>query len=102
MQSTFLIAIKETTYLYRFETNTIETLYSLETQRKRQRHRQREKQDPCREPHVGINPRTLGPRPEPKAVAQPLSHPGIPLKEFLYGKVDLQDPMGWAKVAFCP
>ena len=24
------------------------------------------------------------------------------LKEFLYGKVDLQDPGGRAKVAFCP
>ena len=28
--------------------------------RERQRHRQREKQAPCREPDVGLNPRTLG------------------------------------------
>ena len=32
----------------------------------------------CREPHVGLNPRTPGSRPEPKADAQPLSHPGVP------------------------
>ena len=30
------------------------------------------------EPDVGLDPRTLGSRPEPKAYAQPLSHPGIP------------------------
>ena len=35
------------------------------------RHRQREKQAPCREPDVGS-------RPEPKADAQLLSHPGVP------------------------
>ena len=31
----------------------------------------------------GTNPRTLGSRPEPKADAQPLSHPGIPENYFL-------------------
>lgn len=25
----------------------------------------------------------------------------MPLKEFLYVKVDIQDPGGWAKIAFC-
>ena len=44
----------------------------------RQRHRQREKQAPCREPDVGLDPRTQGSRPGPKAGAKPLSHPGIP------------------------
>ena len=29
-------------------------------------------------PDVGLDPRTLGSRPEPKADAQPLSHPGAP------------------------
>ena len=53
----------------------------------RQRHRQREKQAPSREPDVKLDPRTPGSRPEPKADAQPLSHPGIPesyqiFKEF--------------------
>ena len=33
----------------------------------RQRHRQREKQVPYREPDVGLNLRTLGLQPEPKA-----------------------------------
>ena len=49
-----------------------------ERERERQRLRQREKQAPCREPDVGLNPRTLGSRSELKADAQPLSHPGIP------------------------
>ena len=40
-----------------------------------QRHRQREKQAPCREPDAGLYPRILGSLPEPKADAQPLSHP---------------------------
>ena len=47
--------------------------------RERQRHRLREKQDPCREPDVGLDPRTPGSRPELKADAPPLSHPGIVL-----------------------
>ena len=44
----------------------------------RQRHRQREKQAYCREPDAGLDPRTPGSRPEPKADAQPLSHAGAP------------------------
>ena len=35
-------------------------------------------QGPGREPNVGLNPRTLGSRPELKADAQPLSQPGVP------------------------
>ena len=50
----------------------------------RRRHRQREKQTPCREPDVGLDPRTPGSRPEPKVDAQPLSHPGIPHFSFLF------------------
>ena len=38
---------------------------------------QGKKQAPCREPYVGLDPVTPGSRPEPKADAQPLSHPGI-------------------------
>ena len=51
------------------------------TERERQRHntgRQREKQAPCRELEVGLDSRTAGSRPGPKAGAKPLSHPGIP------------------------
>ena len=42
-------------------------LFMRVTQRERQRHRQREKQAPCREPDVGLDPRTPGSRPELKA-----------------------------------
>ena len=48
-----------------------------ERETERQRHRQREKQAPCRKPDVGLDPRTPGSRPELKADAQPLSHPGM-------------------------
>ncbi|XP_048965434.1 centromere protein V isoform X1 [Canis lupus baileyi] len=46
-------------------------------EREKQRHRQREKQAPCREPDVGLDPWTPGSWSEPKADAQPLRHPGI-------------------------
>ena len=37
-----------------------------------------EKQALCRKPDAGLDPRTLGSLPEPKADAQLLSHSGIP------------------------
>ena len=49
-----------------------------DTHTERQRHRQREKQAPGGEPEEGIDPRAQGSLDEPKADAQPLSHPGIP------------------------
>ena len=52
-------------------------------EREKQRHRQREKQAPCREPDVGLDPRTPGSGPVPKAGAKPLSHPGIPQMSVL-------------------
>ena len=48
-----------------------------EGEREPERHRQREKQAPCREPNVGLNPRTAGSHPGPKAGAKPLSHSGV-------------------------
>ena len=48
-------------------------IHERHTERERQRHRQREKQALCR----GLNPRTLGSRPEPRADAQPLRDPGV-------------------------
>ena len=39
--------------------------------------RQKEKQAPCREPNLGLDPGTPG-WPEPKADAQALSHTGVP------------------------
>ena len=53
-------------------------IHERHREKEKQRHRQREKQAPCRESHVGLDPRTPGSRPEPKAEAQLLSHPGIP------------------------
>ena len=44
----------------------------------RDRGRQREKQAPCREPDVGLDPGTPGSRPGQKADAKLLSHPRIP------------------------
>ena len=35
---------------------------------------------PCGEPDVGLDTRTLRSRPGPKAEAQPLNHPGAPIK----------------------
>ena len=61
-----------------------------ERERERQRHRQREKRIPHKEPDMGLDPRTLGSRPEPKADAQPLSYPGAPtckpLQDYLATK----------------
>ena len=57
-------------------------IYLFVRDTKRQRHRQREKQTLCREPNVGLHPRTPGSRPEPKADTQPLSHPGAPTSYF--------------------
>ena len=50
--------------------------------RERQRHRQKEKQTPYRKPNAGLDPRTPDSQPEPKADAQPLSHPGAPVPFF--------------------
>ena len=49
-----------------------------DTHTERQRHRQREKQAPCREPNMGLDPRTPGTCPGLKAGAQLLSYPGVP------------------------
>lgn len=42
----------------------------------------REKQAPCWEPDVGLDPGAPGSHPGPKAGAKPLSHPGIPVFIF--------------------
>ena len=56
-----------------------------------QRHRQREKQAPCGEPDVGLDPGAPGSHPGLKAGAQPLSHPGIPLSSiFNYVRAKLR------------
>ena len=55
--------------------------------RDREKHRQTEKQAPCGEPDAGLDPGTTGSHPEPKADAQPLSHPGIPNPTILLKKI---------------
>ena len=61
-------------------------IYDRKREREREReaeiHRQREKQAPCREPDVGLDPGTPGSCPGPKAGPKPLSHPGIPWITF--------------------
>ena len=48
-------------------------------------HRQREKQAPCMESDVGLDPRTPESCTEPKAEAQPLSHPGAQILTLFKG-----------------
>ena len=40
-----------------------------DTEGEKQGHRQKEKQDPCREPDVGLDPRAPGSHPAPEAAA---------------------------------
>ena len=54
-----------------------------------------EKQAPGREPDVGLDPGTPGPRPRPKAGAKLLSHPGIPKYGSLCQKTKSKD-RNWA------
>ena len=62
-----------------------------DTEKEAETHRQREKQAPYRKPNVGLDTGTPGSHPEPKADAQPLSHPDVPyiniLKLYIYSKV---------------
>ena len=49
--------------------------------------REAEMQAPQGEPDAGLDPRTPGSRPEAKADAQSLSHPGVPSTSFISRKV---------------
>ena len=65
----------------------------------RQRQRQREKQAPCRESYVGLDPVSLGSHSGLKAGAKPLSHPGIPKLQFLKENLNLfVQPIRWQAV----
>ena len=57
-----------------------------DTEKERQRHRQREKQALCREPDVGLDPRSPGSCPGPKAAltAEPPGLPTIPIYYLSY------------------
>ena len=56
--------------------------------REKPRHRQQEKQVPCEEPHVGLNPRTSGPQPEKMlnhwATQVPQMHTPLPIPFLLF------------------
>ena len=54
-----------------------------DTDRERHRHRQREKRASCREPDVGLNPRSPGPHLRAEGGAKPLSHPACPISCIL-------------------
>ena len=61
-------------------------LFIHERERVAETHRQREKQAPHKEPNAGLDPGNPGSHPEPKADAQPLSHPGVPSPLFLMAR----------------
>ena len=65
-----LLFFKDFIYLFTRDTHT---------QREREAETQAEGEaGSCREPEVGLDPGSPGSRPEPKAGAKPLSHPGCP------------------------
>ena len=53
-------------------------IYLFMRNREGQRHKQREKQAPCREPNVALDPRTPESRPEPKADGSTTEPPSCP------------------------
>ena len=64
-------------------------LFMKDTQRQAET---QEKQTPCGEPDVGLDPRTLRSQPEPKAGAHPLSPPGALREASLVGKAPPRSP----------
>ena len=58
-------------------------LFMIDIERERERGRGREKQAPCREPDVGLDPRIPGSCHGLKAGTKPLSHPGITSAQVL-------------------
>ena len=54
----------------------------IDRERERQTHRRREKQAPCEEPDVGLDPRTPGSCPGSKAGAKPLGYQGCLINFF--------------------
>ena len=73
-----LLEYNESLILFFFNKDFIYLLMrETHTEIERQRHRQREKQAPCREPDVGLDPGSPG------SGAKPLSHLGCPNYGFL-------------------
>ena len=62
-------------------------LFMRDTEREREREAETQEEGEagsCREPDVGLDPRTPGSGPGPKAGTKLLSHPGIPSGLFLF------------------
>ena len=57
-------------------------IHERHIQRERQRYRQKEKQAPCGEHDVGLDPGSSGSCPGVKGDAKP-SHPGVPINKIL-------------------
>ena len=55
-----------------------------DTERERQRYRQREKQAPCREPDVGLDPQSPGSRPALKAALNRWASQAAQSRLFLF------------------
>ena len=66
-------------------------IYLFMRDTKRERHRQREKQAPCREPDVGVNPRNPGSCPELKAGTLTTELPRRPLNLLKFFKTALYE-----------
>ncbi|CAK7296479.1 hypothetical protein VULLAG_LOCUS5463 [Vulpes lagopus] len=78
----------------------------IERKRQRQRQREREREAETQEEReagsmpgacCGLDPRTPGSRPGPKAGAKPLSHPGTPQDQFSLMSLPV-DKISWLKI----
>ena len=89
---------------------SLKNLFMKDREREAETHRQREKPAPCKEPDVGLDPRTPQSRPGPKAGSKLLSHPGIPQcflwrgcvwhKKFHHGHQSMPMPLtAWRYIA---
>ena len=65
-------------------------IYPWEMHRERQRHRQREKQAPCGEPDVGLDPRTPRSPLEPKALSHRATQASPIFYTFKLGRTDVE------------
>ena len=62
-------------------------MIEIDRERERQRHRRREKHAPCREPDMGLDPRSPRITHWAKGSAKPLSHWGCPSLSVLFTDV---------------
>ena len=65
-------------FFFKFEGFFLRFYLFIHRDKERQRHRQREKQASCREPDVGLDPRSPGSHPGLQVAAKPTVPPGLP------------------------